>query len=163
MNLYDLTNQQLALKHKLESMNLDEQTVEDTLEGELGDIEQKCESIAIVRGEFLAMAKARKEEAERLLKLAAEDEKKADGLGEYVKVSLERLDLKTLATKLFKFTIKQNPPSIKIFGDVPQDFYVQKPPPKPEISKALLKEAIERGDDTSGFAELERKTRLEIK
>jgi hypothetical protein len=163
MNLYQLTEQQLALKQKLEEMNLDEQTIEDTLEGELGDIEHKVESIIFVRNEFLSRAEARAKEGQRLLELADSDNKKAEKLDDYVKDCLNKLDIKHLPTKFFEVSVRINPPKIEIIGDVPEKFYVQPKAPRPVVSKTLIDDAMNNGEDCSEFAERVRGTKLVIK
>ena len=165
INIYELTQNQLALLHRLESLNLDEQTVADTLEAEgfEGEISDKLDAYGLVAGEFRAIANARREEAKRLNSLADTADKKADGLHQVMKHTLEHLNYKDLSTKHFSLKIKLNPPKVEVFGDVPEQFYVQKPPPKPEISKTLIKDAQKAGQDISAFARIIQETKLEIK
>ena len=165
MNIYELTNNQLALLHRIEELDLDEQTISDTLEAEgfEGEIADKLDAYGLVAGEFSARANMRREEAKRMLALADADDKKANGLRDTIKLTFERLDMKDLNTRHFSMKIKLNPPRVDVFGEVPEQYYIQKPPPKPEISKTLIKDAIKAGQDCSEFAKIVQDTKLEIK
>lgn len=165
MNIYELTNSQLALLSRIEDLDLDEQTIADTIEAEgyEGEIADKIDAYGLVAGEFSARANARRKEAQRMLALADADDKKANGLRDTIKTTFEKLGMKDLNTRHFSMKIKLNPPRVDVFGEVPQQYYVQKPPPKPEISKTLIKDAIKAGADCSAFAAMVQDTKLEIK
>ena len=165
MNIYELTNNQLALLHRIEDLDLDEQTIADTLEAEGygSEIADKLDAYGLVACEFSARASMRREAGKRLLALADVDDKRAAGMYDTIEMTLKKLDMKTLNTRHFSMKIKLNPPRVDVFGEVPEQYYIQKPPPKPEISKTLIKDAIKAGQDCSSFAQIIQDTKLEIK
>ena len=165
MNIYELTNNQLALLHRIEELDLDEQTIADTIEAEGygSEIADKLDAYGLVAGEFSARASMRREAGKRLLALADVDDKKANGMYDTIEMTLKKLDMKTLNTRHFSMKIKLNSPRVDVFGEVPEQYYIQKPPPKPEISKTLIKDAIKAGQDCSAFAKMVQDENLEIK
>ena len=98
-----------------------------------------------------------------MLALADADDKKASRLRDIIKLTFEKLNMKDLNTRHFSMKLKLNPPRVDVFGEVPEQYYIQKPPPKPEISKTLIKDAIKAGQDCSAFAQMIQDSKLEIK
>ena len=162
MNLYTLTFKQAQLRDKLETAGYDEQTIADTLEGERGDIEAALEDLATIRGEKIARKTVIMVEVERLLKLAEAEAGAVETIDRQIMFTLNRIGEKKISTTFHSFSVKTNPPSIDVFGEVPQKYYVQKPAPAPAVSKALIKDAIKAGEDVSAFAKQVQDTRLVI-
>ena len=164
MNLYQLTSYQKRLQDQLNSGDFDPQTIADTLEAEgVGEqIDAKLEGYVIVAREFEAQSAARYAEAERMAKLAAQDNAKAKALLEAAKKSMETVGKLDVQTPLFHLKIAKNPPKCEVFGEVPEIFMVQKPAPPPSPSLTAIKDAIKKGSDCSAFAKMVQETKLKI-
>ena len=63
---------------------------------------------------------------------------------------------------LFKVAVRDNPVSVLIEGEVPEDYMMLPPPPDPVPDKAAIKMALEAGKEVPG-AKLVRGRRVEIK
>lgn len=143
-SLYDLTGDFLKVMQMAEDGDIDEQTFSDTLESINAEIEVKADGYAKIIKMLDGIAKAIKDEEDRLAKRRKAIENKI----ELLKRNLEKcmtitgkLNFKTL---LFSFRIQKNAPALKL-----DDIDIHKVPMKfrkqPEIDKAAVKEALKNG------------------
>lgn len=166
--LYQLANQYLELAEKLSSLDLDVETVADTIEAsgisdELAIKAQGCEYIA--RG-ALAHHDAIDAEIARLQALKASRDKTAQGIRDYVKDCMERAGIDKIECPMFKISIKHNPPAVEILDQLslPAEYW-RTPEPKPPVAapdKAKIKADLQAGVDVIG-ARLTQGSRLDIK
>jgi hypothetical protein len=150
-SLYDLSIEFLQVAQALEEMDLDQETIEDTLESFQGSIEEKAENIIKYTKNLEAMAEARKAEAKRLNELVAKDTKKAERLLNYLDESLRMIGKKKLTAGIFEVgyrkgveVVKVDESRLPLFVERP-DLYIPvepKPIGKPELKK-MLKEGAE--------------------
>ena len=161
--LYEFPEQYLALQAQLESLDLDAQTVADTIEasGILDDFAAKAERIEMVRRSILAPNLAIRAEIARLEKKEKRNEKLAASLLAYLQSNMEMAGVEKLKTELFSFSVRLNPPSVQIddAGALPPQYLITKPP---EPSKQLIKDALKAGEVVSGARLVQTKS-LQIK
>lgn len=163
--LYELADQYKSLADKLADLDLDEQTVSDTLEGAAGDIEAKALEMAKMIRNWESLADQINTEAQRLSARAAGYEKRSARVKAYLKAQLERAGLSKIPGIASPgLTIKKNPPSIVIddASKVPDEYRRVPVMPMPEPDKAAIKVAINAGVEVEG-ARLLITARLEIK
>ena len=126
MNLYLLTDEfeqaAIALNEMVEAGEIDEEAMADTLEGLAGDIEEKSISLACYVKNIDALSGAIREEEKRMAERRRSYEKHSDRLKNYLLENLKRCDLKAVESPLFKISIRKNPPSVVVTGDVPGEF-----------------------------------------
>lgn len=162
IKLYELSGQYLALLDQLADMDLDAQTVADTIEasGLTDDIAAKAHGIEMVCRQLTKDVPAIDAEIKRLKALAERRERVADGLREYLKANMQAMGMTKIDTPLFSISIRTTPPSVEVFDEaqVPNKFMV----PKYSVSKTMLKEAMESGREIPG-ARMVRKSRLSVK
>ena len=162
MKLYEISAEyKTALDHLqslVDSGDIDEQTMIDTLDGLDGDMREKCINTAAVFKNYEADIKAMKEAEANIAQRRKSLESQINWLKNYLKTNMERTEITEISSPYFAIKIKKCPPSVVVDGEVPDDFMkIVKNP-----DKAAIKQAIKDGEDID-FAHLEQGTRLEIK
>lgn len=161
-SLYNLTGQYLELAHKLANLDLDSETVADTIEasGLPDDIALKANGIEMVCRDAVKDLPAIDAEIKRLQALKAHRVAVADGLKAYLKRNMEAMKMQKIQCPVFTFSIVNNPESVEVFEEamVPNDYLV----PKYSVSKTKVKKALMSGVDVPG-ARLVKTTRLDVK
>lgn len=165
--LYTLTGQYQELMHKLDALDLDAQTIADTIEASgltdaLQDKAQGVEMVARAAVQYVPMIDM---EIARLQSLKTARERVAQGLRDYLKRNMEAAGIEKIECPLFKIAIQKNPPAVDVFDplSLPAKYMVM-PQPKPVFpapDKAAIKAAIKDGEDVPG-ARLVQSTRLKI-
>lgn len=163
-SLYVLADQYLADLQKLAELDLDEQTVADTLEGLSGELEVKATNVAMFARNLEATAEAIKTAEAQMAARRKAIEARAERLREYLKTNMERTGISLIEGPYFSLKIKQNPPAVHVEDPalVPTEFKKFTPPPPPTVDKKAVADALKLGVDVPG-CRLERGTRLEIR
>ena len=157
MNLYELSQNYLAVQE----MDLEPETLKDTLDSIEEAIEVKAENIAKLIRNLEADKKAFEEEEKRF----KEKKQAADNRIKSLKLYLEdnmRLTGKTkFKAGFFSFAIQNNPPSVEVFDEalLPERFLIEQPP---KIDRAGIKELLKAGEEVPG-AELKQTEGLRIR
>lgn len=166
--LYKLTNQYLELAEKLSGLDLDTQTIEDTIEasGITDELVVKAQGIMHIASEAEKYAPLIDMEIERLQALKASRAKVAQGLRDYLKSNMERAGISKIECPFFTLSIKNNPPSVEIIDSLSLPLaYWRTPEPKPPVpvpDKKLILEKLKAGEEVMG-AKLVQNTRLDLK
>lgn len=157
MKLFEIKESYLRLME----MDLDEQTMRDTLEGLEGDLEDKIDNIACIIKSLEAEKKAISEEVEKMMIRITQKQVKADNLKEYVYQTFKALNKDKIETKRNVLQIKKNPASVVLVeGFNIEEYMTKKITVAPDKTK--IKELLKQGTEIPG-ARLEQKERLEIK
>ena len=162
--LYQLADLYLADLSKLADLDLDEQTVSDTLEGLSGELEVKATNVAAFARNLEASAEAIKGAEAQMAARRKAIENRASRIREYLKLNMERTGILKIEGPHFAITIKKNPPAVHVEAQelVPAEFFNIPPTPPPALDKKRVGEALKAGKDVPG-CRLEQGTRLEIK
>ena len=167
LSLYKLTDQYLQLAHQLADSDFDITTIEDTIEstGLTDDIATKCQSIEFVARGAESHNLTIDAEITRLQALKAHRSKVAQGLRDYIKTNMQRLEIERIECPLFQISIRNNPPAVDIFDplSLPAEYMVL-PVPKPPVAapdKKAIAASIKAGVEVPG-ARLTQGTRLVI-
>lgn len=163
-SLYEITMEYKLIENKLSEMNLDEQTVADTLEGASGDFEEKAINIAKYIKNLEAQALSIKTAREEMSLREKAIEKKAAAVKEYLKVNMQACGKIKIESPYFALTLKKNPSAVVIddAGAIPQELYVYPDAPAPYPDKKAIGDRLKAGEEING-AHLEQAERLEIK
>lgn len=157
MELYEIKEQFL----RLADTDMDDITLQDTLEGLQGDLEDKVDNIACLVKSLNAEALAIKNEIENLAARATQKQSKADKLKSYVYATLKSLDIGKIETARNVLRIKKNPASVMLEeAFYIEEYMVEKVSYAPDKTK--IKEDLNSGVIIKG-ARLEHKERLDIK
>lgn len=162
--LYVLAGEYAAAAEALADLDLDEQTLADTLESLSGDLEAKATNVAMLARNLEATAAAIKEAEGQMAQRRKALEARADGLRRYLLGSMQAAGLQKVESPWLRLAVRANPPSVDVFdaAQVPEQFMRQKPPPPPEPDKTAIKEAIKQGQEVPG-CRLVTTQRLEVK
>jgi len=90
MNLYDISTQYLATANQLADMDIDEQTMRDTLDAEAWPVEEKVRAVSAVILNLQAEADMVKATADKIMKLYKAKQSRADALHNYLLVNMQR-------------------------------------------------------------------------
>jgi hypothetical protein len=162
--LYELAQEYRADAEKLADMELDEQTLADTLEGLSGELEVKAQNVIMFTRNLEATAAAIKEAEAQMSARRKALENRAAGLRRYVLENMQYAGIQKIECPFFKLSIRDNPAAVDIYepGLIPAQYMKQPEPPPPSPDKTAIKAAITAGTEVPG-AKLTKGTRLEIK
>jgi len=167
LSLYNLTSQYMQLAHQLADSDFDVATIEDTIEstGITDDIAVKAQSIEFVARGAESHNMTIDAEIARLQALKAHRSKVAQGLRDYIKTNMQRLQIERIECPLFTISIRNNPPAVDIFDplSLPAEYMVL-PVPKPPVAapdRKAIAARIKAGVDVPG-ARLTQGSRLVI-
>lgn len=165
-SLYELQGQWLFLQSLGENPDVDEQTIQDTLESLEYEIEEKADAYARIIRNLEADITAYKGEIERFRTKKDAAEKVIKRMKENLQVAMETTGKTKFKTGLFSFNIAKNAPSVVIDTDdytrIPEEFLKKR---EPEVDKTALKAAMVEADmsEIPGICHLEQGKSLRIK
>ena len=162
-NIYDITSDWFRVQDMMEDPELDSQTLADTLEAIEGELEIKAENYAKVMKNLEGDIVAIKAEIDRLTAKKRAIENNIKNMKATLQSVMEVTGKTKFKTDLFSFGIQKNAPSVVIDTDInnlPPEFLKFK---EPEVNKTAIKEAIQNGEDLSGYAHLDQSTSLRIR
>lgn len=160
--LYELAAQHHALAVRLNDLDLDDQTISDTLEGEAGDLMEKGVNVAKVFRNLESFAAQIKDAEAQMAARRKAIEKRAESLKKYLQTNMEYAGISKIESPWFCISIKQNPESVQIDDalSLPKDYMRETISYAPD--KKMIAAAIKDGFEVPG-AHLERGSRLEIR
>lgn len=162
--LYELAADFRETADRLSDMDLDEQTLRDTLESIAYPVEQKAVQVAAFVRNLEAAAEQIKQAEKQMADRRKAMESRAANVRQYMMDNMRACGFTKIEHPMFKIAIRQNPESVVIEDErqIPVDYmrFPELPPPVPD--KALMKQAMQDGHEIPG-AKLTRTLRLEIK
>lgn len=163
LTLYELTDEYRQAIQTLGDMELDEQTIADTLEGLQGAIEIKSQNVAMFVRNLEASAEAIKEAEAAMSRRRKSIESRALRIRNYLMMNMKAAEISKIDCPWFSVSIRKNPASVVIdsYESIPSEYMRQPEPPPPVPDKKAIAEAIKGGADVSG-AHLEQTERLHI-
>lgn len=161
--LYELAAEYRAVAERLADMDLDAQTIADTLESISGDLETKSANVAYVAMNFEALAAAIKKREGDLKDRREAAEKAAERARDYIKRCMELAGVEKVETPDVCLSFRKSQ-AVVIDGEdlIPQQYMRQKPQPAPEPDKTAIAAAIKAGATVPG-AHVEVRRNLQIK
>lgn len=164
LTLFQIAAEYRNVTDVLQDMDVDEQTLKDTLEGESWDLALKAQNYGFVIRNMEATAAAIKEAEKQMAERRKRLEARTAYLTERLKTGMEIAGVTELSCPHFAIKVKKNPAGVDIFepGLIPAEF-MRQPEPSPAVpDKAAIKEALKAGRDVPG-AMLAQGTRLDIR
>lgn len=162
--LYELAHDYRNAADKLADLDLDAQTIEDTLESLSGDLEVKATNTAMLirnlESSAAAIGDAEAQMAARRIAL----QNRAKRIKDYVLANMMVAGIQKIECPYFKLAVRDNPAAVEVYepGLIPANFMRQPDPPPPAVDKTAIKEALKAGQDVPG-CKLTVGKRLEIK
>jgi hypothetical protein len=164
ITLYELAHDYRAAADKLADLELDDQTITDTLESLSGDLEVKATNTAMFIRNIEASAAAIKEAESHMAARRKALENRAARIKDYLLANMMVAGVQKIECPYFKLAVRENPPAVEVYepGLIPAEFMRQPEPPPPAVDKTAIKEALKAGQEVPG-CKLSRGVRLEIK
>lgn len=162
--LYVIAQEYRAAADQLAELDLDAQTIADTLESLSGDLETKAVNVAMFARNLEASARSIKDAEQAMAERRKAIEKKAEHLRAYLLNCMQATQISKIECPYFTLTIKKNPPAVVIEDEaqIPAAFMRQPDPPPPAVDKKAIGEALKAGHEVPG-ARLSAGVRLDIK
>lgn len=161
--LFLLAGEYRAAAEKLADLDLDPQTVSDTLESMAGDLEVKAQAVAHMVRSIEADAAAIKQWAADATERARSVQARADALRQYLSANLQACGItKVEGPGIAIGWRKSSAVVIDEPGLIPAQFMRQPEPPPPAPDKAAIKAALQAGEEVPG-AHVEVRQSLQVK
>jgi restriction endonuclease S subunit len=152
--LYQLRTEYVELMTKLADMDLDAQTLSDTIEstGVVESFNEKAANVVMVARQFDAHCDAIDSEIERLKALKTSRQNTADKLRDYLLNNMMAAQIESIDHPLMSIKIRNNPESVEVFEEklIPSDYMTWPKMPDPKPNKTLIKTALKSGQDIPG-------------
>ena len=163
-SLYDIAAEYRQTADKLADLDLDEQTIADTLEGMSGALEVKAQNVVMFARNLEATATAIKEAETAMAARRKAIENRAAGLRRYALSAMQFAGVQSIECPYFKLSVRKNPPAVEVFdaAQIPAQFMRTPEPPPPAPDKKAITEAIKAGQEVPG-ARLVSGERLEVR
>lgn len=160
MTLYELTGQFLEVNEMAENGEIDEETMQDTLESIECEIEVKAENYAKVIKNLEADAEMLEKEEARFHARRKTIENNIKRIKKNLENCMIAVDKKKFKTDLFSFNIQKNAPSLVIDNknSIPAEYLIQQ---EPKVDTVNLKKYLK--ENKADFAHLEQSESLRIR
>jgi hypothetical protein len=161
--LFVIAQEYRALGDKLADLDLDEQTILDTLEGAAGELEAKAEAVACFSHGLDAMAAAIKAREGELKARRESVEKRAQSLREYLSRTLQACGIEKIERPGASISFRKSTAVvINEPGLIPAEYMRHPEPPPPAPDKKAIVDALKAGKEVPG-AHLDTRKYLQIK
>ena len=161
--LFEVAANYRALAEKLHDTDLDDKTIEDTLESESGDLVEKLTNIGFVIRNIDAEVSAMKDAEEKIAARRKSKENRIARLKAYALANMLATGKTKIESPYFVMGLRNNPESVVIDAEsqIPAD-YMREIPATYSPDKTLIKKAIQDGFKVPG-CHLTRTQSLQIK
>jgi hypothetical protein len=164
LTLYEIAQEHRSDLEKLADLDLDEQTMEDTLASLGGELQVKAQSVACFIRNLEATAQMIKEAEAQMSARRKALENRAARVKDYLHASMLVAGVEKIECPLFRMSVRNNPPAVEVYQPelIPQQFMNQPEPPPPAPDKKAIAAALKAGQEVPG-CKLTHGTRLEIR
>lgn len=161
--LYEIARAYRADADRLAELDLDEQTLADTLEAIGGALEEKATNVAFVARNLEALASSIKDAEAQMSSRRKALERRAASLREYILRCMRDAGVQRLEGPYLRLTVRANPAAVDVFdaSQLPAEYMRRPEPPPPAPDKTAIKDALRAGRDVPG-ARLTQSQRLDI-
>ncbi len=149
MKLYELTDQYNQLQSMIEDGEVDEQTLQDTLSGIEGEIEDKADNMARMVKNLEANEEALKNEQGRLAHKRLALDNKIANIKNYLQMQMAAMGKEKIKGTIFTVSIQNNPSCLDIEKDdaIPMKYWQEH---EPTIDKIALLADMKNGLEVEG-------------
>ena len=161
--LFEVAANYRALAEKLHDTDLDDKTIEDTLESESGDLVEKLTNVGFVIRNIDAEVSAMKDAEEKIATRRKSKENRIARLKAYALANMLATGKTKIESPYFVMGLRNNPESVVIDAEsqIPAD-YMREIPASYSPDRILIKKAIQDGYEVPG-CHLTRTQSLQIK
>lgn len=160
--LYTIADEFLRDAEKLANLDLDPETIADTLDGLTVEFNAKAVAVAAVAQNMDAFAESIKVAEAKMAERRKAFEKRAESLRDYLLYQMERTGIAAIDSPEFSLKLKKNPPSVSIdpLATLDSKWLTIEVTEKP--NKKAIAAALKEGEIIDG-ATLLQSSRIEIK
>ena len=147
MNLYEIASEYRADLGRLADLDLDSQTVADTLEGMQGALIDKLRAVIAYAMECKAEALATTDAAGRVADLAKRRHARADALTQYALDTMVSTGISQVSSAEFIARPAKTPPAVFVSDSsaLPTWAWRTPDPPPQQVDKTAIREALKAG------------------
>lgn len=161
--LFVIANDYRAAAEKLADMDLDAQTIADTLEGLSGELEVKAQNVAMFCKNLEATAEAINAHTKTQQQRAKAIWNRAESLRAYLQRCMEATGIQKIEGPSVCISFRQSSAVVIDGVDlIPAAFLRQPEPPPPSPDKTAIAEALKSGESIPG-AHIEQRQHIQIK
>lgn len=161
--LFALTTEYREAAMKLAELDMDAQTVADTLESLSGELETKAQGVAMMARSLEADAAAVKQWSKDAAERAKAIEARAENLRDYLARCMEACGIEKISGPGVELSFRKSSAVVIDGADlIPSEYMRAKPAPEPEPDKKAISDAIKAGKEVPG-AHIEQRKSLQIK
>lgn len=153
-SLYTIASEYKAQLAQLADLDLDAQTVADTIEGLQGDVQDKLRAVIAYSLDLDVLAAGAAEAAKRMQERAKMLQSRVDSLRAYALTHMQETGIADVATDEWAAKVAKKPPSVDItdLALIPPAYMRQPEPPPPAPDKKAIAEALKTGAQVPGCA-----------
>lgn len=162
-SIYEIADRFNIILQMMDDPDFDQDALNDTFEAIDGEFEDKADNYARIMKNMEGDIEALKNEIKRLSDKKATLENNIKRMKETLQVNMISTGKMKFKTDLFSFGIQKNAPAVIVDTDInnlPPEFLKFR---EPEVNKTAIKEAIQNGEDLTGYAHLEQSQSLRIR
>ena len=162
--LYKLTATMKHLLDLVQSGEVDQETIEDTIESMdlTTDIERKIDGYAYVMDELKASNERIRNEEKRLAQRRRVQQNNYDRMRETLLDQMKLLEMDRVKTDKYTVSVRKNPVKVVVSDEsnIPKDFFVEQ---RPKVDRKKLKEHLESSGEHLDGVELTQEESLQIR
>lgn len=164
LTLYEIAREYKTDLDKLAELDLDDQTLEDTLGSLGGELEVKAQNVACFIRNLEATAEQIKAAEAQMAARRKALENRAARVKDYLHASMLVAGVEKIECPLFRMSVRSNPPAVEVYQPnlIPAQFMRQPEPPPAVPDKKAIGEKLKAGQDVPG-CRLVHGNRLEIR
>jgi hypothetical protein len=162
-SLYELSTEYQSAFNEMMALDMDEQTIADTLEGLQGELEVKGRSVAAYFLNLQADVDAIKEAEGRMVARRKSLESKVTAMKDYLRDNMQKTGITEISCPEFCIKIGKPSKAVEITNEllIPEEY--KKVVTTERISKTDISKALKAGNDIPGAQLVDGKPRLTIK
>jgi hypothetical protein len=162
--LYEIALDYRKAADQLADLDLDEQTIADTLDSLGGELEVKAQNVAMFVRNLEATAVAIKDAEGKMAARRKAIENRAERMKQYILENMQFCEIRQIECPWFKISIRENPSAVVVDAPdlIPEEFMRVPEPPPPAPDKTAIAKALKAGQEVPGV-HLMRGVRLDIK
>lgn len=163
-SLFDVASEYREAFERLAELDIDPQTMEDTLDSLSGDLQHKATNVAMFTKSIEALAASIKDAEAAMSKRRKALEARSERLRTYMLDCMQLAGVQRIESPHLRISVAKTPPSVDVFdaAQLPGEFMRQPEVPPPAPDKAAIRDALKAGLDVPG-ARLVTGTRIDIR
>lgn len=164
ITLYSLAAEYRGQLETLADMDLSDEALKDTLDSLGGELEAKAQATVSFARHLEKIAESIKDAERSMADRRKAIENRTSRIKQYVLEAMQNNDIQRIECPYFVLSIAKNPPSVEVLDEkqIPVDYFVDAPPPPPQLNKKLVLKAMKDGFEVTG-CRLYQGVRLSIK